>query len=306
MNPEFEFGAFAAAHGYVLHHVIADGRLHRFPTAEDSRGERTGWYRLWSMPPRGVLGDWRRGDWRGIWRPGADTVERPIPIADLRPQRMQEEAQRRRQRAAGAEAAVLQWNTAGNADPDHPYLVKKQIGPGWLHQRNATLLVPLLDQGGEIRSLQWIWVDAEGTTQKRFLAGTSPKGLFYIAGKAELEAGDKPLLLCEGMATAHSLFESTGLSTIAAMCAGNLTLVAISMRRRFPCRRFMVCADDDAARHDNPGLVAGAAAALGSRAMVTKPVFSRPGAGTDFNDMAALEGHAAVADAIFYALEAKS
>ncbi|MDD2801875.1 MAG: hypothetical protein PHE96_10485, partial [Methylococcales bacterium] len=60
---------------------------------------------------------------------------------------------------------------------------------------------------------------------KRFLSGGQKKGCYFCLGYRT----DK-ILICEGFATAASLFESTGLLTVVAFDAGNLKEVAINIR----------------------------------------------------------------------------
>lgn len=106
---------------------------------------------------------------------------------------------------------------------------------------------------------------------------------------------DGPIVICEGVATGLSVHEASGFAAVCAMHAGNLLAVVESLRRKWPERDFILAADNDAQRPDNPGLTAATAAAKATGTRLAVPVFAdvadKP---TDFNDLQRLEGMAAV------------
>lgn len=149
------------------------------------------------------------------------------------------------------------WAAARPAEPDHPYLVAKRTAPLSLRMdAGGRLVVPLQDVEGALHSLEFIATD--GT--KRFLAGGAKRGHFCVIGAepAGLADPSKPLLICEGWATAASLHLATGHAVIAAMDAGNLLPVAHALRARFPAADLVLVADNDAKpdRGANPGVEA--------------------------------------------------
>jgi len=76
---------------------------------------------------------------------------------------------------------------------------------------------------------------------KRFLSGGRTAGCYWSVGPKPWDT----LLVSEGMATASTLFEATGLPVAAAMNAGNLKAVALALREKYPTIRLLICADAD-------------------------------------------------------------
>ena len=244
-------------------------------------------------------GDWRdAADWARAWlglprweprcnaHPAGAAVQPIILIAanDAAPN-----IETERREAARRAAAVI-WEHADPADPDHPYLQRKQVQPfgirmcGW-----GRLILPLVDLDGTIHTFQDI--DENGT--KRFQPGGAKANHFVLIG-GPLE-GAATILLCEGWATGATLHEASGLPVIAAMDAGNLKRVAPLVHERFPEAHLVIIADNDdkPGRVDNPGVAAATAAARSVGAWIAIP--PEPG---DANDLAAKRGLDAVRDCI--------
>ncbi|TSE20755.1 DNA primase TraC [Tepidimonas alkaliphilus] len=233
------------------------------------------------------------------WRTGEDAVafvddDQPVTAQQRRERQRQIEQARRqaeaerqqRQEEAAARAAEL-WRSAAPAPADHGYLIKKGIQPHGLRvSSDGLLLVPLRDTTGKLWSLQTI---GPGGT-KRFLPGGRTQACYWSVGRP-----DGVVVLCEGVATAASIYESTGLATAAAMSSGNLLPVARALRDKLPDAELVVAADNDAATEGNPGLTAAveAAKAVGARLAVPRWSDGRAGA-LDFNDLHRAEGAQAV------------
>ena len=81
------------------------------------------------------------------------------------------------------------------------------------------------------------------------------------------------LLLCEGYATAATVFSATGEATAVAFNAGNLPAVARALRVKFPNIKLVICADDDAQTPGNPGRTKAAEAARAVGGFVAVPRF---------------------------------
>jgi len=234
--------------------IIADGRIHRCD-AEGKHGRDDGSYLLHlDGVPAGGAQNHRDGlGWQN-WR--ADIGRKLTPaeeaahrerVAAMQAQRAQEEAGRQ----AAAERAARLWAQAEEASDAHPYLVRKGIGAHGLRQHDGALLVPVrATDTGELASLQRIGADGG----KRFLPGGRVRGCMHLLG--ELPDAPSVILVCEGYATAASLFEATGHPVATAFHCGNLAPVAEALRKRYPAARIVVCADDDAQTPGNPGLTA--------------------------------------------------
>lgn len=174
-----------------------------------------------------------------------------------------------------------------------PYLERKGIPLLGARVDHETLVVPLTDTEGKLWSLQNILPD--GT--KRFKKGGRIDGLFCVLQTS----GDTnhPLLLAEGYATAASvaLAYGTGATVLCAFNAGNLVKVAKEIRKKYPSRKIVICADNDQWKKENAGLTAATQAAHLCDGEVRYPVFAKEHhdkCPTDFNDLHTLQGLAVV------------
>jgi putative DNA primase/helicase len=143
--------------------------------------------------------------------------------------------------------------------------------------------------GGAIVNLQFI--DPSG--DKRFLTGGRTRGCYL-----ELDGTEKRCIaIAEGLATAQSILECTGLITIAAFSAGNLLPVASAVRARHS-GLMVICGDNDQKPGgNNPGREHATIAAHSVGARLAIP--ADPG---DFNDVHQACGADAVARQIAAAI----
>lgn len=226
--------------------AVLDNKPHRFQAIEDRDGEKNGWYvgtnidglitcsvGDWSVDGNKAIATFRSGR---KFNPG----EKGKYHEKLREaQRKAEEEIRGKQEEAAREAERI-WNSAGETGRKHPYLERKGIASGLCENSNikesdGVLLIPMRDIDGKLWGIQRIWPD--GT--KRFLQGQRKAGTFFVFGERNAET----IALCEGFATAASVFMATGVSTYAAFDAGNLIRVAAELHK--PGKRIIVCGDDD-------------------------------------------------------------
>ena len=265
--------------------LIADGEIQRFYVEGDRRGSKNGWYVLDEVGvPHGAFGNWRTHA-KHTWRADGRSLD-PLEVERLDRAARMAKAKAEHERLDGQQRAARYaqdlWDWAPAACEHHPYLVRKQIKPHELRQRDDVLMVPLCDIDGELWSLQRI--DATGL--KRFLQGGRTKGCFSPIG---LDV-DKPakLLICEGFATGVTLHEITGAPVLCAMSANNLEQVCLDARARWPNAGILVCGDDDRGGNFNPGRFFANAAAAAIGAEVCFPDFRDGEPGSDFNDLALL------------------
>ncbi|MBR1734750.1 MAG: DUF927 domain-containing protein [Alphaproteobacteria bacterium] len=167
---------------------------------------------------------------------------------------------------------------------EHPYLQRKQVKSYGLKLYMDKLVIPLMDLSGKIWSFQYIAPDGS----KHFRSGGRKHGCFYVIGDAK----DAPLLyVCEGYATAATIYECTGVPTIVAFDAGNIYPATLEIRQNNQKCKIVICADNDAYGPTNTGLTKAQNAAQYFNASVVYPKFkdttSKP---TDFNDLLILEG----------------
>ena len=300
INPEEGFRKHCEASGLLIKEIIADGEIHRVAHVSSKKGALDGWYILHSSGkiPVGIAGCWKEPTFESKWV--ADTgramnfterFEHDKWVSELKAKK---DADRLVSQAVAAEKAEDEVGTYADASADHPYLVRKHISPhGVKIDRAGRLVVPVIDQAGEILSYQTI--DAEGN--KRFLKGGKIEGGFY-----ELRGNRKIIFIGEGFATCASIHEATGYTVLVAFDCGNLAKVAKSAKEMFPGSRIVIGADNDQFTEGNPGVTKGRAAAALVFGEIVYPSFSESdmteNKPTDFNDLHCLQGLEAVKDQI--------
>ena len=285
----------------------------------------------WSATGEGYSAKATRGTWQSVKAGGAVGIGTllhlakengfTLPKADQAPAkpdpatlaRLASERTERQQRekasldaahASAALEAVALWNEASDTG-ESPYLNRKGIhAHGVRFGAGGWLLVPVRDGAGELWNVQRIAPEkpSEGT-DKLFLKGGRKSGLWHLlgdmagtggeGGNGDVVAGFGVLLVCEGYATAASLYEATGRPVAVAFDAGNLAHVAKGLRKQYPSALLVLCGDDDAQtfaqKGMNPGRDKATAAARSVQGLAVFPD-GLPDGGSDFNDLAALAG----------------
>ena len=301
--------------------IIPDGKIHRFPLEGDKHGAKSGAYCLYSDEwPAGWFCNWRTNvheTW-AFKRDNLDDAGREYFTNERYQQAVVITKERREQfyrklaeeqKAKSAEAAKL-WNELRClATYDHPYLVTKRVDAfgGIKLQTNfnaimygsaygpkeGELVIPLYNINGDIQSLQFIFPDGK----KRFFQGAPVQGAFFHINLDDkyLDAHkDAPILICEGYATAATIYCATNMPTVAAMNAGNIYPVAQALKAKYPDRKIIIMADNDRKPGcSNVGLNKARKARdeLGLQAVIYPP-FEDNEIGSDWNDYEALYGQA--------------
>ncbi len=288
-----------------------DGVIVRCKT-EDNPNKKSGWYIGFTKYLNGkdyitcVYGDWSRDteghtykSWQDDSKLSHDDIQK-IRKAQQEAQKKIQLSQKRTQDKA-AKDATHTWLKLSETGAS-PYLEKKQVkGFGVRYgkdPRGAFFVVPLVDEKGQITSLQRIYDDG----QKRFLSGGRIKASCHIIGDI---SPLMPLCFAEGYATAASIHQATGLPVVVCFNAGNLEPVIARFRadEHIKADRFIICADNDKWKPDkgNPGMDKANDAAATHGCYIAAPVFDgldtrdKP---TDFNDLHLLAGIDAVKQAI--------
>jgi hypothetical protein len=165
------------------------------------------------------------------------------------------------------------------AIPDLDGVERRQFIPA------GSLVIPVRDVEGTLHSLQFITSKGD----KQFLSGGRVAGCCYGLGSL-----DQQIWLCEGFATAATVFEATHEAVAVCFFAGNLQHVAEAVRRKYPRAELVICADNDRKTPGNPGLSAAKAVARRFMGRAVWPVFEEGTDGSDFNDLAQQIGIAGV------------
>lgn len=203
------------------------------------------------------------------------------------------EAEQKRKNDKAARQAMHTWAKC-LPDGESAYLKRKGVaGYGVKYSPSGALVIPLNDTHGRIHGLQVIRPEKKNGRDKDFWpAGLAKKGHFFQIGRPE-----SVVLLAEGYATGATGHAATGLPVVIAFDAPNLLPVATAIHKKYPAARILFLADDDYLTDGNPGITAASNAALTVGGAWVAPTFATDRAGekiTDFNDLQAREGVAAV------------
>lgn len=265
-----QFRCAAATRGLSLDGEIrADGCLHRCAVEGGKGGRKDGSYLLHldSMAAGGFQ-NFRDGlgwqDWRGEASRELSPAERAEWRRRMDAARLAKEADERARQAEAARRAARLWNLAKPATDANAYLRRKGVNAYGIRLLRRQLVIPARDADGVLWTLQFITEEGD----KRFLTGGRKRGCYFAIGTVR-----EAVCICEGYATAASIFEATGHATAVAFDAGNLAPVAQALRRKFPQQRLILCADNDIATPGNPGLSRAIEAARMVRGLVAVPKF---------------------------------
>ena len=164
------------------------------------------------------------------------TYREPNILRDeaARLKRRQAETEKTEKKQTAAQVARSRWDAANDADPDHAYLMKKQIDPVGIRQEGNNLLIPVQDRDGNLISLQTITSDGK----KLFQKGSTTGG-----GYMRLKGASDPVIICEGYATGVSLNQATGASVAVTFSCHNLMPVAKIIREKMPDMDIVIAAD---------------------------------------------------------------
>lgn len=162
-NPAAEFGATLAEAGFELDGLpVMDGKKHRVRTADDKKGEKTGVYAGYlDGVPAGWYQDHRIHDQPVKWVSTGQQVDAEAQ-AHLRAiaaqNRIDRENALQRQYAHNARRSGQVYNAMPVADGSQEYLVNKGVKafPGVKADKKNRVVIPLVNEEGEVRTLQRI------------------------------------------------------------------------------------------------------------------------------------------------------
>ena len=309
----YEFRQAMATHGLHPEHIVADGKIQRFPVGGVGKQNRNGWYVFFvdSNGAGGAFGNWAEGlseKWvSGNIADEPDPERRRAFNEAIATARKEAEQQRIQDAESAAQSAVELWGSAYALNgASSPYLERKQIKGVALRLERDTpnLLVPMYAPGMRMVGVQRIMPDGG----KRFLSGASIKGACcVIKGNA-----NERVYVCEGYATAESVWMATGCMTFVAFNAGNLFPVCDQIRKKSDAL-IVVCGDNDlwSTKADGTPYNAGVDKAQACADNVPDCVYVLPafasldGKPTDFNDLHCREGIDVVRAQVFDPFEQK-
>ena len=263
--------------------ILADGVLHRFRVEGDRSGTLNGWYVLHcDGMPAGQFGSFKLDiseKWSAKDTKTFTPEEKALFAAKMRVMRQQRDEMQAKIQGECREWCKTIFETAKDANNEHPYLKRKGVQAYGLKLLGVSLMAPVRDSTGQLHGLQFIQPDGS----KKFKTGTAKQGNYFAIGRPK----DNTLLLAEGYATGASLHEATGHAVAVCFDAGNLKAVAEALRKKYPEFRLIICADND---ESGIGQTKADEAALAVGGVVAMP----PEAGTDWNDYHLQNGPEAV------------
>jgi putative DNA primase/helicase len=221
--------------------IVADGADHYIDGAGDKKKGRIG-YSLKICPDGFAFGNFRNfrtGD-HGKWNSATSGLnvsseEKEKYKKRIRSEEIKLQGEREKAYKQVAQEALNKWELSGDAKPDHPYLIKKNIKPYGLKQEFDALLVPVYIDF-ELYGLQSIYPDGS----KYHLKGAKKQGGWY-----EIKGNAEKVLICEGVATGHTLHEATGYKVYVCFDAGNIPECIEKIASLNQESIIIVCADND-------------------------------------------------------------
>lgn len=300
MSPQEEFADALAQLGFQVtgEHPVMDGSKQRIDVEGDRKGQKSGFYVGYlDGHPAGFAQNNKTGD-KIKWKAKGYSLT-PEEKARLQAEAAQKLRDRAQQQAAlheqTAQRVSSQIHKQFPATNPTPYMESKQIQPDsqvFTDRDNKTTFIPVIDTEGKQWSTQYIQED--GT--KRFAKDSRKEGCFHAIGGLEALSAAPALVIGEGYATAKTVSEELGYSTVAAFDAGNLPAVAKALHEKFPQKPVVIVADDDLSQEqkkgNNPGKDKAREAAQAVGGFFVAPTFapgeqqSEPKRFTDFNDLA--------------------
>ena len=263
--------------------LIMDGKIHRFAVEEDRRGKTSGAYIIHpdEWPAWGAMDYHQHNEMiKGKFNPdNLRDYEQDEFFSQVRKEKSpqiqskkDEEKQRQEQRQKEIrDKAIINArqeynNTRNSCTSEHPYLKLKHIYDSRMLDYQGRiktnkqsgdygligdLMIPLENAAtGKFQSMQLIRanLDSEGKYQKGIYKGTQLTGACFKLTPYENKKQNL-LLICEGVATAASLFKAFNfeIEIIAAMSCHNIINVAKAFREKSQNREIIIAADNDQA-----------------------------------------------------------
>lgn len=241
---------------------IMDGKLHRVKVAGDKGREQSGAYvGFLSGRPAGFIQNFKTGlkeNWKSS-QTYNNQKDQEIDIANIKETSIKAKQEREQKLNKGYEdtAKILQdeYENAKWANPNHPYFKAKGLDKNYYlkQDKHGNILIPLKDVDGKHWATQRIFSNGDKMigvfrTQEEKEQGVEhpakKSGNFFLLGAKDLSRANE-VFICEGFATAASVYEATKNPTIMAVDAGNLDIVVTSIKEKYPKMNVIIAADND-------------------------------------------------------------
>lgn len=279
---------------------IADGEIHRFHIEGHKKGSVNGWYVLYpGNIYAGTFGNWKDGssiNWCSKNRADMSQTEQAKHRRQIKQAQEERQIKKQTEQEEAAQKAAFIWR-ASETVTSHPYLNRKGVLAHRIRQYRGSLVLPLRNRDGHLRSLQFITNNGD----KYFLSGGEIIGNYHVLHTQEA-IEKKQAFICEGYATGATLHEVTGAVVFIAFNSGNLNPVALNVWAKHMDWQLIIAADNDRKTETegkrNAGLEEGRKAAINIGASLVYPSFPDDIDGSDFNDLVGIEPLTEVVDMI--------
>jgi putative DNA primase/helicase len=274
--------AFMAKHDIFMDYgeeIIPDGEIHRFQLPDDQRGKKSGWYVVIDNSFVS-FGSWKGDKFTVKLKHNCHSMN--LDKSDIATRIKEAEQKRESDHQHAAMNAWEIWSSSTECH-SHVYLNDKMVIAHGLRANNGNLLIPLINENGQLSSLQFI----NNYGRKWFLKNGKIKRNHFILGNI-LSASK--VIISEGYSTAASLFDVTNLPQVIAFNANNLVETARVIRTKYPNIEIIIAADNDFMGKQNTGLIKGKEAARTVNGELIFPKFLPNDLGSDFNDFVKLYG----------------
>lgn len=263
-NAQEEFKAALQKAGLVIDGLPnMDGTLYRVAVEGDKGQAKSGAYTGFTNGhPAGYIQNYKTG-YKETWKSSvhqSNGKDQEIDLKNL----IEANKALREERAHALEenyektASLLEeeFKNARWAHNQHPYLQKKGFDTNFYlkQDKNGNLLIPLKDINGKHWASQRIFSNGDkmiGMTRTKeekenhIEHPAKKQGNFHLLGAKKLNSSIKEVFVCEGFATAASVFQATNKPTIMGVDAGNLEIVITNIREKFPKMEITIAADND-------------------------------------------------------------
>lgn len=240
--------------------IIPDGEFHRY-SIDNKKNQKDEWYIAFEgFTKRGkpyltcIYGSWSKNtkhEFKSFDKNNHfDEEEQKWLYESLKKQKKEAEKRLKEERELSAKEARKIWEESYECPPSDEYLAyikAKKINPinvKFCLNPNSypSIVIPIKNIAGEIRSLQFISMGSNGRVYKNFLSGGEKKGNFLTLG--EIQENDH-IHISEGYATAVSVYSSIKSPTIIAFDSGNIDSVLENIRKKYPTHKITIAADSD-------------------------------------------------------------
>ncbi len=293
--------------------LISDGMIHRY-SADEKQNKRDEWYvgheiissqgnlhlvvifGSWSNDSKHVYRSFDQNNSKQLY--GTDELKELNEIANTKKYYIDEEIKKAHEIIAQKTNGIwAQYADQAPSEAHLTYIKLKKIKqfPGVKFGNNQqgypALIIPLYNNSGEIRSLQFISVDNNSEmVYKNFFKGGEKKGNYHTIGN--ITSDTKALLVCEGYATGATIHEATNYPVVVAFDANNVAPVVEGIKQNFPSIPIIIAADNDAMGIKKANE---AASIHGCKVLIPNFPSDRKGKEcSDYNDLAAIVGIAEV------------